>query len=153
MKLLIAAMQGNWKEAEKYFENNIGDMNRVINTDQGETALHTAAAAGRERFVQKLVKKMSPTALEAANRLGNNALSYAAVSGNVKIAKVMVEAGNESLRYPSSGSPPLLLAASLSDHQMVRYLFDQTAVRGPNWTDVQQEELFQTCVAIGLFGE
>ncbi|KAF3456060.1 hypothetical protein FNV43_RR00703 [Rhamnella rubrinervis] len=143
-------MEGNWKEAKKYF-GNADDMNRVINPSQSETTLHIATLARQERFVKKLVRKLKPEDLEAANSLSNNALNYAAVSGNVNIAKFLVNAGTERLRYPNTETPPLVMASSFSNPNMIRYLFAKTDVRYGNWTVDQQAELFHNCMAVGLY--
>ncbi|XP_060675848.1 ankyrin repeat-containing protein NPR4 [Ziziphus jujuba] len=97
IELYVAALKGDWKAAEKV-EN---DINRVI-TEKGETTLHIAALARKEQFVRKLVSKLNKEDLEKNNKIGNNALCYAAASGNVEIAKLMVKAGNEKLVNPDS---------------------------------------------------
>ncbi|KAH7537795.1 hypothetical protein FEM48_Zijuj03G0131100 [Ziziphus jujuba var. spinosa] len=121
IELYVAALKGDWKAAEK-IEN---DINRVI-TEKGETTLHIAALARKEQFVRKLVSKLNKEELEKNNKMGNSALCYAAASGNVEIAKLMVKAGNEKLLIPDSGKKHLAMAATIEHGQIVRYVFDKT---------------------------
>nr|XP_048325520.1 ankyrin repeat-containing protein ITN1-like [Ziziphus jujuba var. spinosa]XP_048325521.1 ankyrin repeat-containing protein ITN1-like [Ziziphus jujuba var. spinosa] len=145
IELYMAALKGDWKAAEKV-EN---DINRVI-TEKGETTLHIAALARKEQFVRKLVSKLNKEDLEKNNKIGNNALCYAAASGNVEIAKLMVKAGNEKLVNPDSGKKPLSMAAANEHAQMVRYLFHKTN-NIQYWEKEEQAELFTTCIGMGLY--
>ncbi|XP_048326771.2 ankyrin repeat-containing protein ITN1-like [Ziziphus jujuba] len=145
IELYVAALKGDWKAAEKV-EN---DINRVI-TEKGETTLHIAALARKEQFVRKLVSKLNKEDLEKNNKIGNNALCYAAASGNVEIAKLLVKAGNEKLVNPDSGKKPLSMAATNEHGQMVRYLFHKTnSIQ--YWEEEEQAELFTTCIGMGLY--
>ena len=61
-------------------------------TKAKETTLHLAAAANKEEFVKNLVSNaMSRDDLKVENIAGNTALSYAAATGNVNIAKAILE--------------------------------------------------------------
>ncbi|KAF3456057.1 hypothetical protein FNV43_RR00700 [Rhamnella rubrinervis] len=144
-QLYRAALEGDWRFAANTQRNII---NRAI-TNQGETALHIAAMAGHEKVVQELLRRLNEEDLEHVNLKGSNALCYAAISGNLKVVKQMLEAGSKRLPNPGSGVKPLMMAASLEHHEIVRYLFDKTYVH--DWTQDQQADLFTTCISIGVY--
>ena len=81
------------------------NVQRVI-TKKLETTLHIAALANQEDYVKNLLKKMNSDNIKAENRVRNNALSYAATTGNVNNAKVMLEK-NTDLANLGSGMTPL----------------------------------------------
>ena len=136
-KLYQAALNGDWKSVE-----GTPNFQRKI-TNKGETALHVAAAAKHEDCVKNLVKKFD---LTAVNDIGNTALTYAAATGNVNIAKAMLEE-NSSLANLGR-KKPLLMAASLGHSEMVEYLYERTEVQ-----DNERAELFITCVEGNLYGK
>ena len=107
---------------------------------------HVAAAAKHEDCVKNLVKKFD---LTAVNDIGNTALTYAAATGNVNIAKAMLEE-NSSLANLGR-KKPLLMAASLGHSEMVEYLYERTEVQ--EWGDNERAELFITCVEGNLYGK
>ncbi|KAA8541194.1 hypothetical protein F0562_025199 [Nyssa sinensis] len=124
--LHIAALQGDWKAAKGIIDQNPTD--QLVNahiTEGQETALHVAAAAEHVYFVEKLVDKMDENHLEIQNKMGNTALSFAAATGNVRIAKYMVTKNPilPSIRGPQAKSP-LYYAALLGQRDMVEYLLD-----------------------------
>ncbi|KAH7521142.1 hypothetical protein FEM48_Zijuj07G0001900 [Ziziphus jujuba var. spinosa] len=145
VKLHIAALQGNCSVVSNFIGNNI---NRAI-TDKQETILHIATLARQDKFVEKLVSRLKREDLELVNVMGSNPLCYAAISGSVKIAKHMVQAGSHRLVNPESGVKPLLVAASVEHGEMVRYLFDKTDLQ--KWNKVEQAELFTACIYMGLY--
>lgn len=147
VKLHIAALQGNCSVVSNFIGNNI---NRAI-TDKQETILHIATLARQDKFVEKLVSRLKREDLELVNVMGSNPLCYAAISGSVKIAKHMVQAGSHRLVNPESGVKPLLVAASVEHGEMVRYLFDKTDLQ--KWNKVEQAELFTACIYMGLYGK
>ncbi|KAH7537801.1 hypothetical protein FEM48_Zijuj03G0131700 [Ziziphus jujuba var. spinosa] len=66
-------------------------------SEQGETILHVAALARQEKFAKNLVTNLNREDMEITNNDSNNAFCLAAISGDVKIAKLIVEAGNKEL--------------------------------------------------------
>ncbi len=95
--------------------------------------------------------------LEAENDLvaetikGNTALSYAAATGNVNIAKAIVKKNNNLPNRPSSGMKPLYMAALFGHSQMVDYLSELSTTSG--WTTEEQGKLFVTYASVGLYGK
>ena len=90
--------------------------------------------------------------LTAENIVGNTALTYAAATGNVNIAKAMLEK-NHKLPNLGSGIKPLYMAVSLGHKQMADYLYPQTKERVREWDDKEQAKLFIACVRSGLYGK
>ena len=135
-------LNGDWNSVE-----NMDNIQRVI-TDKGATTLHIAAAANQEDFVKNLVKKRGED-LTVENVAGNTALTYAAATGNVNIAKAMLEK-NSSLANRGK-MKPLFMAASLGHSKMVEYLYDKTEVH--KWDEDEQDKLFITCVEGNLYGK
>uniref|UniRef100_A0A2N9FGH4 PGG domain-containing protein n=1 Tax=Fagus sylvatica TaxID=28930 RepID=A0A2N9FGH4_FAGSY len=91
--LYQAAIKGDWKAAKAVINKDRGVV-RVGITRKRETALHIAAAAKRTAFVKELVKYMNEEDLTLRNKDGNTAICFAAASGIVEIAMVMVEKNN-----------------------------------------------------------
>ncbi|KAA8541202.1 hypothetical protein F0562_025191 [Nyssa sinensis] len=88
--LHTAALKGGWKAAEHVIKADHTLVKAHI-TQGKETALHVAAAAEHVFFVAKLVEKMNENDLELQNKMGNTALCFAAATGNVQIAQLMVD--------------------------------------------------------------
>ena len=125
------------------------NVQRVI-TKKLETTLHMAALANQEDFVKNLLKKMNSDDLKAKNRVGNNALSYAATTGNVNIAKAMLEK-NTNLANLGSGMTPLETTVFFENSQMVEYLSTLTRIK--EWDTTKQVKLFVTYVTVGMYGK
>ena len=144
-KLYQAALNGDWKSVK-----DMPNIQRKI-TNKGETTLHVAAAANHEDFVKNLVNRLPKERLTAENDVGNTALTYAAVAGNVKIAKVMLKKNPE---LPNLGrEKPLFMAASLGHSQMVQFLYSETKEIVCGWDETDQAKLFITCVEGHLYGK
>ena len=143
-RLYLAAVRGDWESVK-----DMPNVQRVI-TKKLETTLHMAALANQEDFVKNLLKKMNSDDLKAENRVGNNALSYAATTGNVNIAKAMLEK-NTNLANLGSGMTPLETAVFFEHSQMVEYLSTLTRIK--EWDTTKQVELFVTYVTVGMYGK
>ncbi|XP_065638308.1 uncharacterized protein LOC112012675 isoform X2 [Quercus suber] len=145
-RLYLAVLKGDWK----YWKSieNMPNIPRRI-SDQQETTLHIAAAASQEDFVENLLNGLNNEDLIAVNNRRNNVLVYAAASGNVKIAKVILMK-NEILANPNSGITPLYMAALSGHSEMAKFLYSKTMVR--EWAETTQEELFLTCVKNDIYG-
>ena len=122
------------------------DIQRPISS-QEETTLHIAVAANQEDFVQNLVNRLSSENLTAQNNAGNTALTYAAATGNVNIARVMLKK-NSNLPNIGSEVKPLFMAASLGHSEMVQHLYPMT-----NISLSDQADLFIDCVRKDIYGK
>ncbi|XP_056163475.1 ankyrin repeat-containing protein NPR4-like isoform X2 [Syzygium oleosum] len=124
--LYNAAMKGHWESAEKFLRSHPGAINVRIRKEM-DTVLHIAAGAKHTKFVEEVVKMMSPADLALRNKSNNTALCYAAASGVVKIAESMV---NKNRDLPgmrgNKGMTPLYIAALFGHRNMVSYLFRVT---------------------------
>ncbi|XP_021719643.1 ankyrin repeat-containing protein ITN1-like [Chenopodium quinoa] len=126
VKLYQAAMKGDLLTIDMIKRQSPSWIRAKI-TKGGETALHIAAAAKHVEVVKKLVHFMSSDSLALTNKVGNTALCFAAVSGVVEIARVIVEKNVELPNIRGSqGMTPLYMAVLLGHRDMVWYLLDVT---------------------------
>uniref|UniRef100_A0A2N9FK05 PGG domain-containing protein n=1 Tax=Fagus sylvatica TaxID=28930 RepID=A0A2N9FK05_FAGSY len=133
--LYQAAIKGDWKAAKAVINKDRGVV-RVGITRKRETALHIAAAAKRTAFVKELVKYMNEEDLTLRNKDGNTAICFAAASGIVEIAMVMVEKNNNlPMIRGNKGMTPLYMAAMFGHRNMVSYLYSVT-----NFESLAREE-------------
>ncbi|KAK4564351.1 hypothetical protein RGQ29_006428 [Quercus rubra] len=124
--LYEAAIKGDWKAAKDVI-NKDRDVVRAGITRKRETALHIAAAAKRTAFVKELVKHMNEEDLALKNKDENTAICFAAASGIVEIAEVMVKKNkNLTLIRGNQGKTPLYMAALFGHRDMVSYLYEVT---------------------------
>ena len=124
--LYQAAFNGNWQVA-KDLHSVYPDIVRAPITEGRETALHIAAAANHPNFVNELLKLMNREDLELKNQHGQTALHFAVASGNVIIAKEMVEKnGNLTLIRYEGMNNALCMAALLGRREMMSFLFRNT---------------------------
>ncbi|XP_020553938.1 ankyrin repeat-containing protein At5g02620-like isoform X1 [Sesamum indicum] len=137
-----AALRGDWQAAALLLETHPNLATEQI-TQRGDTALHVAAATKRTKFVQELVNHMSANDLLSKNVHGHTAFSYAAASGIVEIAAVMMEK-NENLITNSGNNEmkPIYIAALLGNRDMVSYLYQFTRVQ-----DLSIDEWFHLLIA------
>ncbi|KAM4098052.1 hypothetical protein ACJW30_07G047500 [Castanea mollissima] len=121
-----AAIKGEWKAAKVFIDQDPCLVRAAI-TRRRETALHIAAAAKRTAFVKELVEHMNEDDLALKNKDENTAICFAAASGIVEIAKVMVKKNkNLTLIRGNQGRTPLYMAALFGHRDMVSYLYDVT---------------------------
>lgn len=140
----MAALKGDWKSVM-----GMEVIQRPISRKK-ETTLHIAVAANQEDFVKNLVNKLNKEDLTVQNIAENTALTYAAATGNMNIAKVMLEKNEE---LPNLGRVKPLYMAALSGHsQMVQFLYPKTDRTVCQWVE-GEAELFVTCVKGGLYGK
>ncbi|XP_075673134.1 uncharacterized protein LOC142642624 isoform X2 [Castanea sativa] len=147
--LYQAAIKGDWKVAKGVIDQ-YPDIVRVAITRKGETALNIAAAAKRTAFVKELVKHMKKEDLALKNKDDNTAICFAAASGIVEIAKIMVEE-NEDLPMikGNKGMRPIHMAALFGHRNMVKYLYSVT-----NFGSLAREEqisLFLGTISADLY--
>ena len=142
-KLYLAALSGDWKSVV-----TMSNIQRII-TNKKETTLHIAALANQEHFVKNLVRELSD--LTAENSYENTALTYTAATGNVNIAKAMLERNRELANLGKV--KPLFMAALLGHSKMVEYLYTETKAIVHEWDEDEQDKLFITCVEGNLYGK
>ncbi|KAJ0829856.1 putative ankyrin repeat-containing domain, PGG domain, ankyrin repeat-containing domain superfamily [Helianthus annuus] len=151
--LYEASVKGNWEAARAIIGRHGDDVTGCSITENYETALHIAASSKGTKlmvdFVTNLVKRMNPRDLQFQNRKGNTALCLAAASGNIGIAKILVERNRDLLDIPGHHGTmlPLYIASLYRKHDMVRYLYGiSDRMRGVNWTDRNRGWVLLKCV-------
>lgn len=87
------------------------------------------------------------------NRDGNTPLCLAAITGNVKIAKIIVKNNPILLTMRgANGMMPLHLAVLYGNADMVRYLYDESQVMGSDgWTDNDRNSVLLICIEVDFF--
>ncbi|CAL2237168.1 unnamed protein product [Prunus armeniaca] len=144
-----AALKDDWKAAKKIIEKEPSIVR--ANIAQGSyTALHVAAGAGHDRFVEKLMGRMELNDLRLLDERGNTAFCVAAAVGNVKIAKIMMRRDPGLPKQRGfEGHTPLYIAALFGHQKMVSYLYSE-----PTYRDSQEDlpRLFFTSIDSGLYG-
>ncbi|XVE94266.1 hypothetical protein REPUB_Repub01dG0266800 [Reevesia pubescens] len=147
--LYLVAMNGDIETAKSIVSTYPWAVRQSI-TEGMETVLHVAAAAKQIALVKKLVTEwMQPADLTLKNKDGNTALSLAAISGIVPLAKVMInrEPSLPKIRN-NAGVTPLHLAALLGHTEMVQYLYKCTV---DDLTDPERQGIFIICIRNGLY--
>lgn len=148
--LYKAALKGDWNAAKCMIDADSRLLKGAITKDWG-TLLHAVAGSKHVHFVEELIKLLDPYDLELQNYNGNTAFCYAAASGNLKIAAMMIKE-NAYLPHIRGGEEmtPLYMAALQGRSDMARYLYTLTI-------DIFEEKdwntLFFVCVKNGLPGE
>ncbi|KAK4564341.1 hypothetical protein RGQ29_006420 [Quercus rubra] len=147
--LYQAAIKGDWKVAKDVIDKYPGIV-RVAITRKWETALHIAAAAKRTAFVKELVERMNEEDLALKNKDDNTAICFAAASGIVEIAMIMVEKNkNLPMIQGNKGMRPIYMAALFGHRNMVSYLYPVT-----NFGSLAREEqisLFLGTISADLY--
>lgn len=131
LELYKAAMSGDWVTAEGILDKYPEEFESTINA-QGETALHIATAANHAEFVKQMVNKIPEEkkhylAIKASNEnngQGNTAFFYAAVSGNVEVAQIMLKKNNSlAMIRGKKNALPIHVAALVGNKEMVHFLY------------------------------
>ncbi|KAJ0811073.1 putative ankyrin repeat-containing domain, PGG domain, ankyrin repeat-containing domain superfamily [Helianthus annuus] len=153
-------------EAAKVILQGHQDFVRCSINENKETPLHVAAAGhsalqrkGKKKspgqstkFVSYLVNMMNVVDLELQNEDGNTAFCLAAISGNVDIAKIMVEKNPAlPLICGSDNMTPLHLAAFHGNKDMVIFLYNQR-MRGECLIEDDINGVLVKCVQANFFG-
>ncbi|XP_073223262.1 uncharacterized protein [Cicer arietinum] len=120
-----AAATGDWKKASLYNKMNPNWTNTPLTMDK-DTALHIAVKMEKIKFVTKLVQHISKKDMEIRTADGNTAFCLAAISGNVKIAKILFEK-NPNLIWIKGYEEklPIELAFLAGQFHMVKFLFER----------------------------
>ena len=123
--ICMAATSGNWFEATLYDKTHPNWVCIPL-TEDGDTALHIAVSMEHTTFVEKLVERMSERDMEIVKADGNTAFCMAAISGNVKIATILLSK-NPGLAWIKGYEDmlPIQLAFSTGQPRMVKFLFER----------------------------
>lgn len=127
LPLHIAILQGNWENAQIFFENEPDAITARLTT-LSETPLLVAVKEKRGiLFVRKLLELMPSEALALTDYFGNTALHAVAVLGNIIEAELIVEK-NPDLPgvWNSDGFLPVHLAAMHGQREMTLFLLSVT---------------------------
>ncbi|KAL2341010.1 hypothetical protein Fmac_008950 [Flemingia macrophylla] len=120
----MAAASGHWRKVPSYFKIN-PDCLRIPLTASGITALHVAVGMDQTSFVENLVGFMNMQDMEICMADGNTAFCLAAISGNVKIAKILFDKNPKLLCIRGQNHMlPIQLAASAGHSPMTQFLFE-----------------------------
>ncbi|RWR75694.1 ankyrin repeat-containing protein [Cinnamomum micranthum f. kanehirae] len=132
--LYLAALSGNWESARKFFERDQNAMTAKISISS-MTALHVAVSNGQAEFVEKLIELMPSEALAIHDGWCYTPLHYAAMSGNIRIAKALVRKNRALLQITDlDGRTPLRTAAAFvaPEHkELVWFLAKETTDASP----------------------
>ncbi|BAT87225.1 hypothetical protein VIGAN_05057000 [Vigna angularis var. angularis] len=122
-KIHIAAASGNWIEALSY-SRIPSQWWRIPLNGREMTALHVAVSMRKTSFAEKLVNCMEMHDLEIPMVDGNTAFCLAAMTGNVKIAGILLR---KNRRLPwirgQNNMLPIQLASSAGHISMAEFLF------------------------------
>ena len=100
--------------------------NPNVLSQQGDPALWLAVSSSQEVAVEALLKyKAFPNVI--SQTLGSSALGLAAYVGNVKIIKLLIDAGAQTDMPDKSGVTPLGYAASQAHIDAISYLLEKGA--------------------------
>lgn len=149
--LYRSALKGEWRRVESMIEKYPHYARSAI-TKNEETVLHVAAGAKQTGFVKELVHRMSSIDMTMQNKYGNTALCFAATSGIVRIAQLIVEKNQDlPLIRGFSNLTPLFMAVSYKRKLMVTYLFSVTDLY--QLTPEDQIELLIATIHSDFFGK
>ncbi|KAI9126829.1 hypothetical protein K1719_002425 [Acacia pycnantha] len=148
--LYKCASEGNWEKARPM----LLDSNILLHASIAQgwtTVLHVAAGAGNVHFVKELLDMMDENHFDLEDERGNTALCFAAISGNLEIAKLLYQA-NHFLpkKRNGAGFTPLLFAALQGKADVANYLFPLTA-DDENFEEVDWNKTFLTCIGSGIY--
>ncbi|KAH6833662.1 hypothetical protein C2S53_020368 [Perilla frutescens var. hirtella] len=132
-----ATIEGDWVAAEMLLEGDPKLGSDEI-SDDGDRALHVAASMKHKDFVLKLVERMTPSELEMLDGNGYTACCYAAISGVVEIAELIIKKHpNFATARDGENKTPLEKAALRGNGKMVSYLLKSTKLE-----DLSKDEWF-----------
>ncbi|KAI3947436.1 hypothetical protein MKW92_048576 [Papaver armeniacum] len=133
--LYNAAFDDDWGKASQFLKNCPEAVEKTITYDN-ETALHVGIVLERWSFVQELVKRMTPEALEIKDKEGSTALHAAAAYGNKEVAKAIVRKNPKltQMRNRFERIPLETALVHFSDGQKetVEYLYSVTRHEEPS---------------------
>ncbi|KAI3910070.1 hypothetical protein MKW92_042024 [Papaver armeniacum] len=133
----------DWEKAKKYLNDHQTDIREIFETRDSTkeigTILHAAASIYQWKFLEEIVKLVPPVTLEYVNpQYGGTILHFAAILGNIKAVKVLVEKNSNLTQIRGSREPyhvPLLMAAvnaTDGEKKVVEYLCSVTRDEDPS---------------------
>ncbi|KVH92027.1 Ankyrin repeat-containing protein [Cynara cardunculus var. scolymus] len=150
---LYKAITTNNFEAAKLILDKRPELVQFSITESGETIIHAAVLGKSCLFVKYLMSLMTKEGLKLLNGNGETTLCLVARTGNVEIAKTLVEKNEGLIDIPNSqGKMPLQVAALYGRHNMVEYLYKSSQqMIGQSWTHQNRSLVFENCVEANLF--
>ncbi|KAJ1660614.1 ankyrin repeat-containing protein [Dispira simplex] len=91
---------------------------------QGNTALHMAAANGRQDVLRYLLDNLTLAQINQTNEQGNTALHWAAVAGKVDSVRLLLEKEADPLVKNNSGKTAITEAEQAGHDKVVSFLLD-----------------------------
>ncbi|KAF9599694.1 hypothetical protein IFM89_001640 [Coptis chinensis] len=125
--LIKEVESGNWDSFSSLLDGQQQSaLSRKINKRE-ETLLHCAIITGNVQFSKKVVGRMSKEDLEMKDNRGNTAFMFAVSFGMMEIVESML-GKNDNLACIRGVDDflPVVLAATLGNKSMVRYLYKET---------------------------
>ncbi|VYS68373.1 unnamed protein product [Arabidopsis thaliana] len=149
VQLYQAALKGDWKAANGIIIEQKDIIYQKI-TSKSETVLHIAVAAKHEGFVRNLLGSLESNDLALRNVDGNTALCFAAASGVVEIAKMLIEKNKDLPMIRGGGeTTPIHMAALFGHGEMVKYLYKNTRFR--EFNDEEFVNLFHAVISADIY--
>ncbi|KAK7303888.1 hypothetical protein RJT34_14806 [Clitoria ternatea] len=141
------ALRGDWNAARGMIDADKRLLNAAITKEWG-TLLHVVAGANHVHFVHELLQLLNPDDLELRDCNENTPFCFAAASGNLQIASMMVKKNAELPKIRGGENmTPLYMAALQGRGDMTRYLYAQTTdILGEDW-----DILFFVCIENDLY--
>ena len=154
LPLYKASITGNTMAAKVILDKS-PELVRFSITETYETALYVAILGESLALVEYLVSLMSKDDLEIPNILGETALHIAAITGNTKIATILIRENNNLLDIPDrDGKTPIYIAALCRKRDMVDFLYKESQqMTGEFWTNENRGLVLMKCVEANLFGK
>lgn len=151
VQLYQATVKGDWNAAKTIINEHQDIVRQVINSNK-DIALHIAVAAKHTDFVRDLLGEMNSDDLALRNNNDNTVLHFAAASGVVEIAKMLIE---KNQYLPNLSGPkeikPILSAALFGHGEMVMYLYEKTNVEA--LSDKNLIDLFTAIISADVYGK
>ena len=148
--LYKAALRGDWENAKALLTDDRTLLTESISTG-GLTVLHLAVGADNVHFVQQLVGRMEAGDLELRDDNRNTALCFAAATGTVQVAEILL--GRNQRLATMEGTTPLYLAALSGKSEMAWYLYPMTNIGSSNDEERErQNKIFFSCIDTGIYG-
>ncbi|KAK1427014.1 hypothetical protein QVD17_15696 [Tagetes erecta] len=153
--LYKACIECDWMAAKAILFKYPGLVRYSI-TENGETALHVAAAASVKeskyvgKFVKNLIGMMDKADLELVNDNSNTALCLAAASGNIEVVRIML---NETLSEGQMMIMPLCTAVLFGKYEVVKFLYEKSnnLCDDDGWNFQNRGWLLKKCVETDMF--
>lgn len=148
------ALKGNWTAAKRILENNDVRLKHAAITSGWSTLLHVAAGSNHSSFVEGLLQMLEVQDLSLQDNKGNTAFCFAVASGNMRIAKLLIEKYSSLPYLPplptirgGGGHIPIKFAVMQGKCEMAWFLYNQISI--PEFEDRDKISLFFSCIKTG----